>query len=380
MARDGRRTCPRASDLVVYDRVELDRVYLAWPSTPLFHADDAALTLLADVLAQGRSSRLYRRMVVETEVAQDVSAYQSGRELAGSFGIYATLRPGRSCAEARDLIDEELAAIVRDGVTPAEIERVKNSRLAGFFYALESLGGFGGVADRLNAYNTYLGDPGRITSDFRRYQEETPDTIRGAARRYTAGQPRIALQVLGRRPKTVTPPLDRATPPPSDPPAQFRPPVPETITLRCGIPLWIVPRRELPVVASTFVLGGGAGVQNPGQGGLAQLTASMLDEGTTNRTAYQIAEAAEGIGTSLSVTSGWDGSYISLRCLSPHLDASLDLAVDLWRNANFPEAEWNRVHAQTVAALRAERDSAESRISRNAPGALSRGPSLSLAD
>ncbi len=361
---------PASVDLVLHDRVELDRLYLAWPSTPLFHADDAALTLLADVLARGRSSRLYRKLVVETELAQDVSAYQSGRELAGSFGVYATLRPGRSSDEARDRIDQELASIVRDGVTTAELERVKNARLAGFFYALETLGGFGGVADRLNAYNVYLGDPGRVTSDFQRYQDVSADAIRDAARRYTIGHPRVSLQVLGRKPVTTAAPLDRATPPPSGPASTFRPPLPETVTLRCGIPLWILPRRELPVVAATWVLAGGAGVQGVGQGGLAQLTASMLDEGTTTRTAHQIAEAAEGIGTSVSTASGWDGSYLSLRCLSPHLDASLDLAVDLLRNPSFPETEWTRVHAQTVAALRAERDSAESRAYRGLLHAL----------
>lgn len=357
-------------ELVLHDRVELDRVYLAWPSVPLFHDDDAPLTLLADVLARGRSSRLYRKMVVETEIAQDVSSYQSGRELAGSFGVYTTLRPGRPTSLAAEMIDDELAAIVRDGVAPGELDRVKNARLAGFFYALETVGGFGGVADRLNAYNVYLGDPGRITSDFQRYQAVTADSVREAARRYTSGRPRVALTVDGRKPAKVSAPLDRATPPPSGPSAAFRPPLPQVLTLRCGIPLWVLPRHDLPVVAGTIVLGGGAADQRDGQAGLAQLTASMMDEGTTTRSAHQIAEEAEGMGTSLSAASGWDGSYVSFRCLSPHLPASLDLAVDLLRNPTFPEAEWGRVHAQTLAGLQAERDSAESRAYRGLLQAL----------
>jgi len=150
---------------LLHDRVELDRVYLAWPTVPQFHEDDAPLLLLADILARGKSSRLYRKLVVELELAQDVSAYQSGRELAGSFGVTVTLRPGRPRARARDLVDAELAAIAESGVSDEELARARDGRLAGFIYALETIGGFGGVADRLNAYNTYLGDPGRITSD-----------------------------------------------------------------------------------------------------------------------------------------------------------------------------------------------------------------------
>src|SRR5207244_8099105 len=115
----------------------------------------------------------------------------------GSVGVYATLRPGRPTEEARELIDAELAAISREAVTSAELERVKNGRLAGFFYALETIGGFGGVADRLNAYNVYLGDPGRITSDFERYQQVSPESVRDVARRYADGRPRVALTVVG---------------------------------------------------------------------------------------------------------------------------------------------------------------------------------------
>ncbi len=178
----------RDVEIPLHDRVELDRVYLAWLTVPHFHADEAPLLLLADILARGRSSRLYRKLVVERELAQDVMAYQAGRELAGSFGVHATLRPGRSRDQARALIDAELSAVAESGVTAEELKRVQNGRLAGFFYALDNIGGFGGVADRLNTYNTYLGDPGRITSDVERYQQVTPDAVRDMARRYVVGR------------------------------------------------------------------------------------------------------------------------------------------------------------------------------------------------
>ncbi len=367
-----RSLTPRAPDarlsaevrVTLRDRVELDRVYLSWHTVPHFEADDAALVLLGDILGRGRSSRLYRGLVVDRGLVQDASAYQSGRELAGTFGVTATLRPGRSWEEARDLVDAEIAGIAERGVEEAELARVQNGRLAGFVYALDNVGGFGGVADRLNAYNIHLGDPGRITSDLDRYRGVTPDSVRDAARAYLRGAPRASLTVLGRKPMTVSAPVDRSAPPISTPAAPFRAPEPEVRRLGCGVPVWILPRRDLPIVAATFVLDAGASAHGPRRGGLAHLTADLLDEGTSSRSSHQIALAAEGMGTSLAISAGWDGSYVGLQCLTPHLGPSLDLAVDVLRNPTFPAEEWERVHAQTLAGLRAERDSADARANR----------------
>ena len=352
-------------ELHLHDQVELTRDYLLWPTCRMFEADDAPLTLMADILSRGKSSRLYRKLVMEREIVQNISTQQSGRELAGRFGTTATLRPGRSATEAREGILAEIATIASEGPTECELNRVKNGRLAGFFHALENIGGFGGVADRLNAYNTYLGDPGRITTDFHRYQAVEPSAIQSVARRYLVDRPRISLTVSGRRPAVGVAPLDRSTRPTTAPPTPFRLPVPQAVTLRCGILLWVVPSRDLPIIAGTVVLGGGgAGVQNPEQAGLARLAASMMDEGTTTRTSAVIAEAAETLGTSLSTSSGWDGSYVSFQCLSPHREASLDLAVDVLCNPTFPESEWKRIQGQTLTALRAEHDNPDSRAYR----------------
>ena len=351
-------------DITVRDRVELDRVYLAWHTVPHFQADDAALVLLADILGRGKSSRLYRKLIVELELVQDVGAYHSGRELAGTFGITTTLRPGKACERAREVIDQEISQIVARGVEESELERVKNGRVAGFIYALDNVGGFGGVADRLNAYNIYLGDPGRITTDLKRYQDVTPEAVRNAARTYLLGAPGACLTVIGRKAATVQAPLDRAIPPLPMTAAAFRPPRPEVRELACGIPVWIIPRHDLPIVAATFVIDAGASHHSPEKGGLAGLTADLLDEGTTSRTSHQIALAAEGMGTSLSVSAGWDGAYVGLQCLTPHLEATLDLATDVLLNPTFPVQEWERIHAQTITALRAQRDSAEARAGR----------------
>jgi predicted Zn-dependent peptidase len=357
-------------DIILQDRVELDRFYVVWHSVPHFHDDDASLSLLADVLARGKASRLYQKLVVDLQLAQDVSAYQSGRALGGSFGITVSLRPSRSIGEVRAFLEAEIAEIARTGVTERELERVVTMKTASFLFALEHLGGFGGVADRLNAYNVFRGDPSLITTDLKRFQQTTPDAIRSAAVTYLNGTPRAALSVLGRKPSVLSAPLDRKLPPPGAAPAVYRAPLPEIRRLSNGIPIWILPQSDLPTVALTVALAGGASLQPSLRAGLSQLAVSMLDEGTKARSATEIALTAEAMGTSLQASCGWDGAFVSFRCLKPLLEPSLDLAIELLREPSFPEPEWERMHAQSLAALRSERDSAEARAYRGLLAAI----------
>jgi predicted Zn-dependent peptidase len=136
------------------------------------------------------------------------------------------------------------------------------------------------------------------------------------------------------------------------------------------MPLWVLPQRDLPTVAMAVAMTGGGSLQPPARAGLAQLAVSMMDEGTRRRTSNEIALAAEAMGTSLSTSCGWDGAFVSFRCLKAFLEPSLDLAVDVLREPAFGEPEWRRVHGQTIAALRSERDSAEARAYRGLLAAL----------
>ena len=354
---------PGSHEITLREPVELDRVYLSWPTVPHFDPDDAPLDLVGDVLARGRASRLYRRLVVEEELAQDVTAYQSGRELAGAFGVVVTLRPGRDPKAARIRVAAELADLAARGPSPEELERARNGRLAGFLYAMDNVGGFGGVADRFNAYNTYLGDPAAFTADFARFAGATSEKLAAAARRYLAADPSVALTVLGRstsgRKPDTAPVLDRSARPGPAPAIRFRAPRPEVIRLRSGASLWAIPARDLPIVAASAVVPAGATAHPPGRAGLAALTASMLDEGTLGRSAEAIASLVEGMGAHLGVGAGWDGSYASFHGLANHLEAGLDLAADVLHDPSFPEAEFDRVKALTLAGLRADRDRAD---------------------
>jgi len=188
----------RESRLVFEDRVELPRVYMAWHSPAMFHDGDAELDLLADLLANGKTSRLYRTLVYEQQVALDVSAYQSSRELAGFFLVVSTAAPGRSLAEITSVIDIELERVADEGPSDAEMERARVQTEAHFMYRIQTVGGFGGKSDQLNAYNIFRRDPGFFAIDLARYREATAEGVASAARRHLHFERRVVLSVVPR--------------------------------------------------------------------------------------------------------------------------------------------------------------------------------------
>ena len=182
--------------LLIEDRVELPRLYLAWVTKAMFADDDAELDLAADILANGKTSRLYKRLVYDMRAATDVSAAQNSREAGGFLQMAATASPGHTLAELDRVILEEIARLATDGPTEDEIERGRVQAEAQFMYRLQTVGGFGGKSDQLNAYNMFLKDPGYFTRDLARYNAVTATSLRDAVRRYLSNSNRIALSIV----------------------------------------------------------------------------------------------------------------------------------------------------------------------------------------
>ncbi len=184
--------------LVLEDRVELPRLYLNWISPAIFGEGDADLDLVADVLADGKSSRLYKAMVYERRIATDVTAVQQSRELSGFFQLIATAAPGHSLGELEAAMSAELSRVAESGPTTAELQRSLAQAEAQFVYRIQTVGGFGGKSDQLNQYNVFVGDPGYFEQDLQRYREATPDSVAAAARRFLVRGPRVAVSVVPR--------------------------------------------------------------------------------------------------------------------------------------------------------------------------------------
>jgi zinc protease len=187
---------PHPRRFVIEDRVELSRLYLVWPSPGLFGADDAELDFVADLLANGRTARLYRKLIYEQRIATELAANQSSRELCGYFQIVATAAPGHSLMELYDAVTSEVASFIQTGPTEQEVARGRIQAEAAFAHRLQTLGGFGGKTDQLNAYNVFRGTPDYFETDLRRYLDAGADDLRKAAARWLDPAAVVTLSVM----------------------------------------------------------------------------------------------------------------------------------------------------------------------------------------
>jgi len=184
--------------MVLEDRVELPRLYMAWLSPAMFAEGDADLDLAADALANGKTSRLYRRLVFEERIATDVSASQNSREIGGYLQLAATAAPGHKLGELERVILEEIDRLGTEGPTDDEMERGRVQAEAQFVFRLQTVGGFGGKSDQLNAYNVFLGDPAYFDRDLQRYYSVTNRSLQQTVRRYFDPARRVTLSIVPR--------------------------------------------------------------------------------------------------------------------------------------------------------------------------------------
>lgn len=341
--------------LLIGDRVQLPRVYAAWPTVPLYAGDDAALDIFARVLGGGRTSRLYQRLVYERQIAQDAVAWHDARQIAGTLNLVLTPRPGQAPeaveAAAFDIVREALDG----GIPPAELERVLTDIAAAYIRSLQSLGGFGGVSDRINEFYHYLGRPDMFRWELQRYLELTPEAVVAAARRYL-GAGRLVARVEplppltpSARPAAVG--VDRTVMPGPGPESAFQLPPRQTFTLPNGLRVVLAEHHKLPLVSVCLIVRGGLAAEPATRPGLADLTAAMLREGAGGRSSTELAEAVEALGAELSWVTWPDAVIASLSALRHRLEPSLALLADMVTRPDFPPAEMERLRQQRRVRL-----------------------------
>ncbi|MSO82187.1 MAG: insulinase family protein [Acidobacteria bacterium] len=363
---------------IVPSRVELPRVYMAWLTPAIFKAGDADAEIAAGILGGGRSSRLYKKLVYEKQIAQNVSAFQNSLILGSMFQIQATARPGHTADELERAIEEELVAMRAQAPASREVEMARNTLETGIIGGLERLGGFGGVADRLNMYNHYLGTPDFLEKDIQRYRSVTPASVQAFTREHLAtsarvvvhavpGQPQAAAQTPTPTPTTTKAPdiegqainadeawrFEMPKPGPARP-AQLA--TPASATLPNGLTLILNERRGMPIVAASLVIRIGSDANPLDKSGLANFVAAMLDEGTATRGALQIADEVSHLGATLNTGSSMDATTISARSLSKNFDATLSLMADVALRPSFPADEVERQRLGRLGQLVQQRD------------------------
>ncbi len=343
-------------ELTLSDRVLVPRLFLAWPTVPKFHRDEAPLAILADILGNGKTSRLYRSLVYTQQAAQRVSANHDDQEIAGDFSIDVTASEGRSCAEIEEIVHQELEQVRSHAPSAEELARSKNRVEWYHTRQMASIGGFGGRANRLNSFNVLAGDPDRINHDMERYLAVGAEDVMRVANTYL-GEDQVRLSVLPEPERSFSSSqVDRSAKPDPAPAPRFEPPFPERHKMPNGINLLVIRKPEIPMIAMGIVLKTGS-VDDPAcLPGLASLTSSLLQEGTISRSSEDIANEFEFFGSHLSISTGKEHTVIGTEALARELPRALELVSDVLQNPTFPSEEVERVRNERLTAVRRLRD------------------------
>ncbi len=339
----------------VSDRVPQERTYFAWHAPAFFDAGDAELDLASTILTDGLSARLNKVLVYDKQVASDVVSFQWSRQLTGTFIVWATARPGASLPQIEQIVTDEIARLAQTGPTQAELNRAKTKWEFGFVTGLERIGGFGGKADRLNQYNTFLGDPNKFEADFARYRNATPESVRDVVARWLNTRNRLLVrfhpETSGRESQIA---LDRAKQPPLGGDRPFMVPPVKTAKLENGLDIFILERADLPKVAVRFVTKAGS-IHNPaGKDGLADLVVETMKRGTKTRNALQVEDALGDLGTGIFGGAGGESSSVSFEVLKRNLSPAMTIFADVIRNPAFPADEVDREKKKRLDALAQE--------------------------
>jgi zinc protease len=177
------------------DNVQLDRIYLAWQTNKIYSDDDPILDVLADILSGSKNSRLYKRLVFDEELAQDVSSFQFSGKFGGMFMIISTAKSGVSLDRIKEVILDEIYKVTTNGITNKELVKTKNGIKASYIYSMQSIEN---IADRLNMYNFYLNDPNKFNYDLTRYNLITESNVSLISRRYLVN-PYVELRVISNK-------------------------------------------------------------------------------------------------------------------------------------------------------------------------------------
>ena len=341
--------------MVMQDRVPQPRVYKVWNVPEWGNRELVYLDLVSDILSSGKTSRLYKRLVYDEQIATDVAAYVYTGEIASQFIIQATARPGVELQKVEQALNEELERFLAEGPTEKELRRVKVQYFSNFVRGIERIGGFGGKSDILAMNQVYGGRPDYYKTTLQFVKEATPSDALTAAKKWLSD----GVFVLEVHPfpkyKTLKTDVDRSKLPEPGPPPTAKFPKLQKATLSNGLKIILAQRHTIPVVNFNLLVDAGYAADQFALPGTANLTMNMLDEGTKKRTALEISEELAMLGARLSTGSNLDLSVVSLSALKENLDRSLDIFADVVLNPSFPEADFNRLKKQQLAAIQREK-------------------------
>jgi zinc protease len=366
-----------ARELTVYaPNVPLPAVAVSYPNVAANSPDAAAVDVLDAILSKGESSRLYRALVYEQQVAASVSIDNTQNAQAGYFAPTVIVAGGKSVADGERALLAEIAKIRDGGVTAAELEEAKTELLADALRERETVDGRGFA---LGEAIIFTGDARNADRELQQLQAVTAADVQRVAKQLLRDDRRVLIRYLNEserpanapaQPAKAPPPKvadltrtakvtliepapegQRQRPPEPGAPRPVTAPKPVERTLANGLRVIVAPSGQLPLVAARLQVKAGAAEDPKGMPGVAAMTAGLLTQGTRTRPATAIASEVERLGADLSAGAGWDGTALSLNVLNTRLDPAMAVMADVAQNPAFADEELERQRAQALDGL-----------------------------
>ncbi len=354
----------------VQDRVPQARLYRVWNVPQAYSPEEAQLDLVARVLGQGKTSRLYKRLVYKDQIATSATANDVNNEIAGQFYLILTAKPGVDLKTAEMAADEELQKFLKNGPTEAELQLARTQIFGEYVRGMQSIGGFGGKSDVLARCQTFTGDPGCYKDYLKRIQAATPASVKKAANDWlTDGDYVLEVQPYPTTLKT-TAPLDRSKPPALGSAMSLNLSPMQKATLSNGLKVVVAERHSAPVVNFSLLVNSGYSSDPADARGTCSFAQRMLEEGTAKRDSLQIGEELESLSAEFSAGANLDYATVDLNALKVNMDKSLDIYADLILHPAFPQKEFDRLQKDRLASIQREKVTPNSMAMRVLPSLL----------
>jgi zinc protease len=354
----------------VQDRVPQARLYRVWNVPQAYTQEEALLDLAAEVLGGGKTSRLYKRLVYQEQIATQASAENESWEIAGQFTLNLTAVPGGHLHKVESSADEELQKFLKSGPTEAELQLAKTTILGNYVRTMERVGGFGGKSDVIARCATFTGDPDCYKNYLKWLKEATPASVTKAANAWLSDGD-FVLEVKPYPSDYATAAkLDRSKEPAPGAAENLNLPAMQRATLSNGLQVVLAERHTAPIVNFSMMIDSGYAADAADLPGVTGFAMRMLTEGTPSRDSLKISEELEGLSAHVNAAANLDGATANMNVLKATMARGLDIYADLLLHPAFPEKEFERLKKDRLAAIRREKVTPQAMALRVVPGLL----------
>ncbi len=332
----------------MYDRVGQTRVTRVWALPGLNDRDTTLMYLVNESLVGNKNSPLQKTLVDDLQLATSVSGSAYGRVLSGEYTLTIDLKPGVDYDDVMPIVDRIIAEYLATGPNPQIVE---NAKLGVNMYMIGALERTSAIGRVLAEGYLYSDDPLYINKELEWLNTATATELRDTASRWlTRGYYELTVLPFPEY-ASAEPEVDRSEIPEVSADANISFPDIETATLDNGMRVVVATRDTLPIVDVSIRIGAGGTASPPEAPGLASFALSLMDKGTKEYDAHELAAAKDAIAMSGQLQAGTEESSFDYRILHTKFDESMELAAEVLRNPTYPDDELNKLKQQITAWL-----------------------------